>query len=89
MCLFLRLRHQLTHGASAPLRAYLTSLGHGIRSNIDWSLIVPRYNTLYAKDGVTQTARITLTGRCVEQPTNDRLEPPPWPSVAWWWTQLE
>lgn len=88
MCLFLRLRDQLTHGASAPLRTYLTSLGHGIRSNIDWSLTVPRYNTLYAKDGVTQIARITLASHCVEQPTNDCMEPLPWPSVAWWWTQL-
>lgn len=88
MCLFLRLRDQLTHDASAPLRTYLTSLGHGIRSNIDWSLTVPRYNTLYATDGVTQTARITLMSRCVEQPTNESLEPLPWPSVAWWWTQL-
>ena len=89
MCLFLRLREQLTHGASAPLRTYLTSLGHGIRSNIDWSLTVPRYNTLYAKDGVTQTVRITLAGHCAEQPTDECLEPPPWPSVTWWWTQLD
>jgi hypothetical protein len=89
MCLFLRLRNQLTPGASAPLRTYLTSLEHGIRSNIDWSLTVPRYNTLYADDGITQTARITLTGRCTEQPTDESLEPLPWPSVAWWWTQLD
>lgn len=88
MCLFLRLRDQLTEGASAPLRTYLTSLGHGIRSNIDWSLTVPRYNTLYASDGITRTARITLASRCVEQPTDESLEPLPWPSVAWWWTHL-
>jgi hypothetical protein len=88
MCLFLRLRDQHAQGASAPLCTYLTSLGHGIRSNIDWSLTAPRYNTLYADDGVTQTARITLVGRCVEQPTDESMEPLPWPSVAWWWTQL-
>lgn len=88
MCLFLHLRDQLTQSASAPLRTYLTSLGHGIRSNIDWSLNVPRYNTLYAEDGVTQTGQIVLVSQCVEQPTDKSLEPPPWPSVAWWWTQL-
>jgi Terpene synthase family 2, C-terminal metal binding len=89
MCLFLRLRDQLAHGASAPLLTYLKSLEHGIRSNIDWSLTVPRYKTVYARDGVTQTAQITLASRCVEQPTDDCLEPLPWPSVAWWWTQLD
>jgi hypothetical protein len=88
MCLFLRLRDQLTHNASAPLRTYLQSLGHGIRSNIDWSLTVPRYNTLYAEDGVTQTGQIAFASHCVGQPTDERLEPLPWPSVAWWWTQL-
>jgi hypothetical protein len=89
MCLFLRLRDHLAHGASAPLLSYIKSLEHGIRSNIDWSLTVPRYKTVYARDGVTQTAQITLASRCVEQPTDDCLEPLPWPSVAWWWTQLD
>ncbi|MBV9652359.1 MAG: hypothetical protein JO296_19780 [Pseudonocardiales bacterium] len=89
MRLFLLLRNQLTKTASAPLRTYLDSLGHGIRSNIDWSLTVPRYNTLYANDGTTQTATITLTGSCSDQPAADTLDPLPWPSVAWWWTQLE
>lgn len=88
MCLFLRLRDQLAPGASAPLRTYLTSLGHGIRSNIDWSLTVPRYNTVYASDGITQTVRIKLASRCAEQPTSESLEPLPWRSVAWWWTHL-
>jgi terpene synthase-like protein len=88
MCLFLQLHDQLTKTASAPLRTYLNSLQHGIRSNIDWSLTVPRYNTLYAGDGVTQTAQITLTGCCMDQPTAESLDPLPWPSVAWWWAQL-
>lgn len=88
MCLFLRLRDQLTKAATTPLLTYLDSLGHGIRSNIDWSLTVPRYNTLYAGDGVTQTAQITLAGSCVDQPTAESLDPLPWPSVTWWWTQL-
>jgi hypothetical protein len=89
MCLFIRLRDQLAQNASAPLRTYLKSLGHGIRSNIDWSLTVPRYNTIYAEDGITQTGQIALTSHCVEQPTDESLEPLPWPSVAWWWTQLD
>jgi hypothetical protein len=88
MCLFLRLRDQLIQNVSATLRTYLQALGHGIRSNIDWSLTVPRYKTLYAEDGVTRTGQITLVSRCVEQPTDESMEPPPWPSVAWWWTQL-
>jgi hypothetical protein len=88
MCLFLRLRDQLAPGASAPLHTYLTSLGHGIRSNIDWSLAVPRYNTLYASDGITRDVRIKLASSCTEQPTSESLEPLPWRSVAWWWTHL-
>ena len=88
MCLFLRLRDQLSKTASPPLRAYLNSLGHGIRSNIDWSLTVPRYSTLYASDGITRAAQITLASSCVDQPTAESLDPLPWPSIAWWWTQL-
>jgi hypothetical protein len=88
MCLFLRLRDQLIKTASPALRSYLNSLGHGIRSNIDWSLTVPRYNTLYAGDGSTHAARITLASSCVDKPTAESLDPLPWPSIAWWWAQL-
>ena len=76
-----------TSAASAPLRAYLNSPGHGIRSNIDWSLTVPRRSTLYASDGITHATRITLASSCVDQPTAESLDPLPWPSIAWW-TQL-
>jgi Terpene synthase family 2, C-terminal metal binding len=89
LCLFLRLRDQLMPRASLSLQNYLTTLGHGIRSNIDWSLNVPRYNTVYYNPAHTSaTTRIELSGSCVDKPSDSSLKPPPFPSIAWWWEQL-
>ncbi|MBQ6644098.1 MAG: hypothetical protein IJH84_24115 [Saccharopolyspora sp.] len=89
MLLFLRLREQVRRGASEPLRIYLDSLAHGIRANIDWSLRTPRYTVLYAADGITPAVRLRLNGSVVDSPAVRRAEPLPFPSIAWWWTQLD
>ncbi|WP_158858048.1 terpene synthase family protein [Streptomyces sp. NRRL B-1347] len=90
MVLFLRLREQIAAGkASAALRIYLDSLGHGIRANIDWSLRTPRYNTLYQQDGVTPSKHLELCGSFRETPTDSSCAPLPVPSLAWWWSQLD
>ncbi|WP_199434483.1 terpene synthase family protein [Qaidamihabitans albus] len=88
MVLFLRLREQLARGGSKALRTYLDALGHGIRSNIDWSLRTPRYATLRPSGEYPAGATIRLHGGCTGSPAEPRAKPPPPPSVAWWWTQL-
>jgi len=89
MLLFLRLRQQVRLRASEPLRRYLDSLLHGIRSNIDWSLRTPRYAVLYDSDGLTPAARLRMHGSVVDSPGPVRDEPLPFPSIAWWWSQAE
>lgn len=88
MCLFLRLRDALMPGASAPLRAYLAALGHGIRNNIDWSLDVPRYGTIWTSGSPSVLARIELSASVIDEPLDASPDPPPYPSIAWWWEQL-
>jgi hypothetical protein len=88
MLLFLRLREQLMRTASEPLRIYLDTLRHGIRSNIDWSLRTPRYATLYPSEDFPDGATIRLHGGCTDRPSDSNPEPLPAPSIAWWWTQL-
>lgn len=87
MVRFLRLRTKLAARASAPLRTYLDTLGLALRSNIEWSLRTPRYATLYAPDGVTETGHITVRSSCTDTPSDASDEPLPFPSISWWWTQ--
>jgi hypothetical protein len=79
MCRFLILREQLTAtpGMGAPARAYVQSLGHVIRGNIDWALNVPRYTV----DGTTAGDTVIWT----EYPADSCPSAPPLPSIAWWW----
>ena len=98
MTLFMALRHRLSASASTPLRSYLTALCHGIRSNIDWSLRVPRYTRVadeahraaWATSGPsgTGTIRIEFSGRCTADPSHGSLDPRSFPTIAWWWEQL-
>jgi hypothetical protein len=83
MTLFLALRHRVTSSASTALRSYLVTLGHGIRSNIDWSLQTPRSTRA---DGTT--VHIELSGRCTDDPSHGSLDPRSFPTIAWWWDQL-
>lgn len=89
MTLFLGLRDQLMPQASAPLQSYLEALGHGIRSNIDWSLRVPRYTELKGEgDESASTIRIEFSGRYSDEPSEGSLDPRSFPAIAWWWDQL-
>jgi hypothetical protein len=87
MVLLLRLRDELTPTASEPLRVYLTTLVHGIRSNVDWSLRTPRYAALRPSEEFPDGVRVRLRSTCTDTPTDMNPEPPPLPSIAWWWTQ--
>jgi hypothetical protein len=66
-----------TPGMGAPARAYVQSLGHVIRGNIDWALNVPRYTV----DGTTAGDTVIWT----EYPADSCPSAPPLPSIAWWW----
>jgi hypothetical protein len=87
MVLFLRLREEALGGASPALRRYLADLGHMIRGHIDWSFTCARYRTLFAADGAAK-GTVDLAVGWSSAPADDRLEAPPWPSIAWWWSQL-
>jgi hypothetical protein len=90
MDLFLMLRDRLLPGASAPLRSYLETLGHGIRSNIDWSLRVPRYTRVRGEvDEPASTVLIEFSGRCTDRPSSGSLDPRSFPAIAWLWNQLD
>lgn len=88
LCRFLALRAKVAPRASRELAGYLADLGHGIRGNAEWGLLVPRYLSLRTAeqgpgevtppDAVEWAARPLDTGR----------RPPPLPSLAWWWDDL-
>nr|WP_208885106.1 hypothetical protein [Streptomyces armeniacus] len=88
LCRFLTLRERVLRRASRELARYLTDLGHGIRGNAEWGLIVPRYLSLNSgAEGPGETAapdRIVWADR----PRDSRAEPLPLPSLAWWWDDL-
>ncbi len=88
LCRFLALRDRALPRASSELHRYLTDLGHGIRGNIEWGLRVPRYlslNSAAAGPGeVDPPADIPWADR----PAEAGQEPPPLPSIAWWWDDL-
>jgi hypothetical protein len=88
MCLFLRLHQQVASAASPALLRYVTDLGYLIPGNITWSLETARYTTVYGA-GAAPIGSITLSGGgWAHAPADGRLEPLPFPSIAWWWDQL-
>ncbi len=88
MCLFLRLSDRLLPGASVELRSYLSDLGHLLRGNIEWSMRVPRYNSLGSADQPPGRTATMFPG-WADQPADGSLEPLPLPAIAWWWNQLD
>ncbi|MDG9725516.1 terpene synthase family protein [Streptomyces sp. DH41] len=87
---FLGLRDRVLPRASAPLRHYLSDLGHGIRGNIEWALRAPRY---HSPDGVAATSRARIpaqtdTSHWTGTPRTSRQDPRRLPSIAWWWNEL-
>lgn len=87
MVLFMRLREEALASASPALRRYLADLGHMIRGHIDWSFTCARYRALFGADGA-KAGEVDLTIGWVSEPSDGRVEAPPWPSIAWWWRQL-
>lgn len=87
MCLFLRLHAQLVATAGPALRRYLDDLAYLIPGNIAWSLATARYTTVYGA-GAAPIGSVTLASGWALEPADGRLEPLPFPSIAWWWDQL-
>lgn len=88
MCLFLRLREQVAATAGPALHRYVTDLGHLVAGNIEWSLRTARYTTVYGA-GAAPVGAVTLSFGWAPEPSDGRLEPLPYPSIAWWWSQLD
>ncbi|RJL32893.1 hypothetical protein D5H75_14750 [Bailinhaonella thermotolerans] len=78
---FLRLREATRPRLSAPGRRYLDGLAYGIRGNAEWGLRVPRYVSRGADPGADDDGAITWADR----PADDRDEPLPVATAAWWW----
>jgi hypothetical protein len=75
---FVRLRDQIWPRLSEPGRRYLDGLAYGIRGNAEWGLRTPRYAL---GDGEAATFEITWA----DKPLDDGRDPPPIPTIAWWW----
>jgi hypothetical protein len=85
---FLVLRERVLPRASAELRRYLTDLGHGIRGNIEWGLRVPRYLSLGSATAGPGEVIPPEHIPWADHPLNTSDEPPPLPSITWWWDDL-
>ncbi|QFZ19561.1 terpene synthase family protein [Saccharothrix syringae] len=75
--LFIRLRDRLRR-RRPDLTDYLSGLEHYIRGSLDWALVTERY--LYV-DG----RRMFEASGMRDTPRDHSTEPPPIPSIAWWW----
>ena len=77
LCLFLRLRDQVTADASTELRRYLTGLQAWIRGHLDWGMATVRYRN-----------PADLPQSLARTPQDAAPDPLPFPSITWWWEQL-
>lgn len=81
---FVELRDRVLLSASGPLRDYLEHLGLLLRGNIEWGLKAERYRN---PDGRSPGA-VSTVGSWTDSPPVDGSQPPPIPSIAWWWDDL-
>ncbi|WP_329166989.1 hypothetical protein OHB49_42920 (plasmid) [Streptomyces sp. NBC_01717] len=84
MSRYLRLGEQVRADASENLRRYLTGLDQMIRGNIDFSMGTERYANPYNGDPA-EVPWATFPRYTTDTPSNDDPEPPPLPSITWWW----
>jgi len=82
MVLFLRLREEVLPTVSEPTRDYLANLGHAVRGVLEWSYNVPRFTP---SDGDPPPRFDPVR---ISAPANPNATPLPYPSIAWWWDQL-
>jgi hypothetical protein len=86
--LFLALHDRLLFKADAhddvAMRQFLASLGHTWRGILDWGFSAPRYVT----GGDPDASPLQTFPGWAEAPSDARLDPLPYPSIAWWWEEL-
>jgi len=86
--LFLALHGPLAAEAEAcddaMMRGFLASLGHTWRGVLEWGFNTPRYTT----GGDPDAPPLQTFPGWAEAPTDARLEPLSYPSIAWWWEEL-
>jgi hypothetical protein len=75
---FVRLRDRTRPLLSEPGRRYVDGLAYGIRGSAEWGLRTPRYAL-----GEAAAAAFEITW--ADKPLDDGRDPPPIPSIAWWW----
>jgi Terpene synthase family 2, C-terminal metal binding len=80
MCRFLELSGPGLTPQHPGIAAYIASLRSTIRSNIEWGLPCPRYAR--HNPGPIRPDYVT------DQPPAHEAGPLPYPSVAWWWSEL-
>lgn len=79
MVLFLTLREQTEPRISPPTRAYLGNLATTLSAALQWSDTTARFG------GAAGRPRLART----DAPACAGTRPPPYPSISWWWDQLE
>jgi len=89
MCLYLRLRDNVTPTASPGLRRYMHEIAHWVRGHIVWADYTTRYTSPI--DPVSGEEK-SFGGYGVvwaDKPADGSLAPLAIPEVAWWWDQLK
>lgn len=66
------------------MRQFLASLGHTWRGILEWGFRTPRYVT----GGDPSAPPLQSFPGWADEPTDARLDPLPYPSIAWWWDEL-
>ncbi|WP_327280964.1 MULTISPECIES: terpene synthase family protein [unclassified Streptomyces] len=89
MTLYVRIRDHLAHTARPHLARFAHDIGHIIRGHMEWAQETSRYRTPEnAKTGELHHATgFTVDWR--EHPADDNRQPPPLPSIAWWWNHIQ
>lgn len=83
--LVLGLRTQLLPGADESLWIYIGGLEHTWRGILDWGFRSARY----ARGGNPTAPVLQPFPGWAEAPSDTSLEPLPYPSVSWWWDELD
>lgn len=84
-CLFLGLRTQLLVSADDAMRTYIKGLEYTWRGILDWGFQAPRYRT----GGDPNGKALQEFPGWTSAPRDSSFEPLPYPSVAWWWEELD
>jgi hypothetical protein len=72
------------HPADGALDRHLASLEHSWRGILDWGFRAPRYAT----GGDPRAPLLQTFPGWAAAPCDARLDPLPYPSIAWWWDEL-